>query len=768
LKAFTALLATLACLLVLPASALAAEFTVDSIADEPDVGGLNGICLSGGLKCTLRAAIEESNSSTGTKDTIKFSGSIFEGLTGDTIAIGSSLTVTAPVKIDGRFNGAQCNTSAGVKGPCVEVSGPAAGSSLVVENANEVEVEGLAITGATGAGAAAVNVINGSEDFEARGTWLGVKLDGTAGANNKGIFLDPESNGATIGGTTEAARNVIANNSFEGLDIEGADNADVLGNYFGVKPDGATQAANGKNIEITDTIAFEANGDEVGTTVEGAAVTTQACDGGCNVISGSNGSGVDLVGDGIGQNELPADGPTTVSGNYVGLNSGGVTPVPTGALFDILAGAAGDVTIGGTAAGDANYIAAGGYGIYQENSDGFQALGNVIGRNPLGAGVGAPSTAGIFLFSLSSTERETIEGNTIRLDGGAGIEQRFGGADIANNSIEEGQYGILTFGSPAAAGSNVIEENTIVNAELNAVLIKNENNLLVGNLIEGSSLAAIRIEGATGTGTLIGGDLESEENEISGNGGDAIEVVDPEDTDTQIKRNFGSGNGGLFIDLGANGPGNSVSGPNAGIQPPSIDSAKLAGASGGGALPGAEVRVFRKATASPGEIESFLGEAKADGSGNWTVTYPAAIPGETRIAATQSALEGTSELAFATTEPAPKTGGDSSTDQKEKTPTAKKPGKTKKPGKSKGGVPETTITKGPKGKIHSTTAKFKFSSNEKGAKFECKLDRKPFKSCKSPKTYKKLKPGKHVFKVRAVKGKQVDPTPAKRKFKVVA
>jgi hypothetical protein len=77
------------------------------------------------------------------------------------------------------------------------------------------------------------------------------------------------------------------------------------------------------------------------------------------------------------------------------------------------------------------------------------------------------------------------------------------------------------------------------------------------------------------------------------------------------------------------------------------------------------------------------------------------------------------------------------------------------------------ILKGPKGKVHKTTVKFKFSSNEKGAKFECRLDRKKFKPCKSPKTYKKLKPGKHVFKVRAVKGKDVDATPAKRKFKIV-
>jgi hypothetical protein len=165
-------------------------------------------------------------------------------------------------------------------------------------------------------------------------------------------------------------------------------------------------------------------------------------------------------------------------------------------------------------------------------------------------------------------------------------------------------------------------------------------------------------------------------------------------------------------------------------------------------VPGATVRVFRKKTAEAGELESFLGEAEADGGGNWSVTYGAAIPGETRIAATQTSEGGTSELAFATTEPEPK-----------------------KEGGGKDTPPQTKIvkgpqTKGPKARPH--TAKFKFTSNEAGSTFKCKLDRKPVKRCKSPKTYKKLKPGKHVFKVWATDAAgNKDPTPAKRKFKIL-
>ena len=78
--------------------------------------------------------------------------------------------------------------------------------------------------------------------------------------------------------------------------------------------------------------------------------------------------------------------------------------------------------------------------------------------------------------------------------------------------------------------------------------------------------------------------------------------------------------------------------------------------------------------------------------------------------------------------------------------------------------PETTI--GSK-KIKGTTAKFTFSSNAPGSSFQCKLDKRAFKPCSSPKKYKHLTLGKHKFQVRAVDvAGNVDPTPAKQKFKI--
>jgi large repetitive protein len=82
-------------------------------------------------------------------------------------------------------------------------------------------------------------------------------------------------------------------------------------------------------------------------------------------------------------------------------------------------------------------------------------------------------------------------------------------------------------------------------------------------------------------------------------------------------------------------------------------------------------------------------------------------------------------------------------------------------------APQTTIKSGPSGKTGSHKATFKFKSNEAGATFQCKLDGKKWASCRSPKTYKNLKDGKHTFRVKARDAAgNVDPSPAKRSWRV--
>ncbi len=75
-------------------------------------------------------------------------------------------------------------------------------------------------------------------------------------------------------------------------------------------------------------------------------------------------------------------------------------------------------------------------------------------------------------------------------------------------------------------------------------------------------------------------------------------------------------------------------------------------------------------------------------------------------------------------------------------------------------APDTVIDKGPKKKIKAAKAKFRFSSPDAGASFECRLDGKPYKPCASPLKLKRIKRGKHVFSVRAVLAGTSDPSPA--------
>jgi hypothetical protein len=618
-------------------------------------------------------------------------------------------------------------------------------------------IRGLAITGA----GTAVNVIEQSSGFVAENDWLGVKLNGTAGANTRGIFLDPESDGAIIGGLTPEARNVIANSTNEGLDIQGASLAKVLGNYIGVGPDGATAAPNGKNVEVTSSAAQKAVGNEIGGELSPQAAGTQSCDGACNVISGSPSSGIDLLGEGGGEEPPPQS--TLIHANYIGLNAGGGGPVPN-AMQGILVGKSHETKIGAGTPETVNRITGGNYGILAGSggvaADHLAVEGNSIGTNVANGVMSPPSSGGIVVDSAGVPGLEAaanISENLIRMTGAEAIQQHGPGAAIEENIILGSRHGIRTYGAVGPEG-NTIEGNLIQNAIETGVLVENDGNVVIGNEIgngaTGIHLGPLVLEGVTASGNTIGGDTAEEENTLTGNSGDAIEIAGDGSDQNVVARNGGDENDGLFIDLAADGQGNPALGPNGGIQAPVISAATPTALSGT-AEAGATVRVFGKATSAPGEIEGFLGQTTADGSGNWSFAYGAPLPEGTPVAATQTAAaKGTSELAIATTAKPPSEdgggGGGGGAAEADTSP------------------PQTKITKGPRKKTRKRTARFRFSSSEAGSSFECKLDRGPFRPCRSPRKYKKLKPGRHVFRVRAVDASgNRDHSPAVRKFRVL-
>lgn len=750
-------------LLAVPAGAVAAEYTVNSTGDQVDQTVGSAGCKTAVGTCTLRAAIEESNATPffeNEGNIIKFQFGTFDGELGGTIELGSTLpTITRKVRIEGSPRPLQCETDYfGVPGPCTGIDGPAGDTAFRV-SAPSVQLIGFAISNAKTAAEAV-----GGPGLWMWNNWIGLKLDGSAGPVETGAFVDQNSNGADFGGYYSLPRDIFANVTGVALDLDGADNATVRGNGFGVMPDGATPAPNGANIRIGDAATGEnrtARANWIGERLDEEPLATSICDGGCNVIAAAKGTGIDLGGN--GGSEEPATGSTRIFGNYIGLDAFG-QPLPNEAV-GVLAGGSIGTTIGGPTAGDRNLIDGGTAGILAGPTGGqLRVEGNWIGLNPSGTGTQEPpSQGGIAITGGSDVE---VFDNRLSMLTGTALEIAAYGSLVEHNVIGESVTGARLSGG--AVGIHVpktcgwcapMADNTILGATKYGVWIEGNGALLFGNRIEDSGEAGVNIEEpgifAGVTGAVIGGNTVADENTISGSGGPAIRMVENRVFSTvynEVLRNHGSGNAGPFIAL--------VNGANGGIKPPTHISSGEAGATGE-AEPGAVVRVFRKANSSAGEIEGFLAEAVANESGTWNVAYPSAIPAGTIVAANQTSKEfGSSEYVFATTtEPEESNnGGDSGGNGGNATP--QPPASDKTP-------PQTFILMGPPRKSPARVAQFKFTSYEPGSSFECKLDRGPYKPCGSPITLRRLWLGKHVFEVWAIDtAGNKDKSPAMYKFRV--
>lgn len=64
-------------------------------------------------------------------------------------------------------------------------------------------------------------------------------------------------------------------------------------------------------------------------------------------------------------------------------------------------------------------------------------------------------------------------------------------------------------------------------------------------------------------------------------------------------------------------------------------------------------------------------------------------------------------------------------------------------------VPRIRVTSKPPRQTRSRNASFRFRSTVARSRFSCRLDRGRFRACRSPKTYRRLKPGRHRVTIRA-------------------
>jgi hypothetical protein len=795
----------------LPALASAAEFAVNSVEDTVETTACETSSTSD--ECTLRSAIDLANTTpnVGGPDTITFSQSVFGGAApASTIEIGSPLpAVTESVTLlGGDTAGRQCPTGWGLDGPCVEIIATGVTGILPVKAGN-VTVEGIAFGGAqTG-----ILVEKGATRFTARNDWFGVGLNSGVGAglSKAGIRLDAGADEALIGGLDPTERNVFTTGEV-GLYVDGASSSATQGNYFGLQPNGAFSFGHSLDVGVrivddtSGTPVVKAGENEVGG-VLGPEATTAACDGPCNAFAvEEGGADIDLGGFSGGQ-VAAASGPTRIRGNYLGLSPDGTAGIGR-AEEGIYAGpprsasepGPSEVIVGGSnSLSEGNFFVGGRHGVLAERAELLGVIGNEFGYLFEGSRADAPEVAGISASSEGVAVGAYLVGNKMNAEGSIGIESLFKGAQISGNEIVGGQFGILAKNDDGGVG-NLIEGNILTEAggaESGAgIKVENDANLITGNSVSKAKGVGIYVDGedfehqsesntivgnevteaaeigvAVGSNAnhnRVGGDAAGEANTLLGSGFavatpewarafGAITINSRQAGRNEIAANTGFGNAGAFIKLISHG---GMEEPNGGIKPPVIATARQSSATGT-ALPGATVRVFSKAKSEAGELGALLGVVTADAGGAWKATF-AKQPVGTLLAATQTGEiapvvgRGTSEVSAplaAIADPEDKGGGGGGGGDGG--------GGGGSTGSGAAGPPpppavakvalKVKIVFAPEKTIEVTTVKFKFAvTNVSAAMFECKLDGAKWAKCVSQKIYRKLKVGKHTFRVRAV------------------
>ena len=615
-------------LAIAPAAAQADEdfFVVDTTSDS---GALTA-CTGAAGDCSLRGAFTNADDADATDaDTIVFDATIFDGV--ETVPGEATIVLASGLASDENLIlGTSCSSTS----PCAGIDGPF-GENAIGVNDGSFSMNGVAIFGTTGGGAGLFKGTAG-DSLSLVNNYFGLKLDGTASGNERGVTLS--SGNAQIGGVGSAPNYFAAN--LTGLQVFTADNVTVQGNVFGVRPNGVVEANTASDIDL----ASNALNDGPQNITIGATPndSTPACDDGCNVIAAAGGftsRGIEFT----TQGSDAASGNVTIQGNHIGLNAAGTASTGTGILVAVASGDG--VTVEG------NHLAGGALGVTAGSSaEGVAIKDNSIGTNSAETAVvdGAQASS-IFLNSFSA-DPALVQGNLVAQDpvntqeaitiGNAGAtidENQIGIEGVANSG---GGIGVSLTGN-----DHLVEENTIVETSGDAIVLRNAvGNTIAANTIgigdDGIAGEGIEIAGppSTSLSNVIGGETVARANTFDGVTGDAIRLVGDTQDQNRIQVNLGSSNG-LFVDLeGDDGEGNGATGPNAGIEAPKVKKVKKEEVSGEG-VPGGEVWVYRSRSDKkevPSGLKKLLGTKNVKNDGTWKFKPDKKIKGKHVITALQA------------------------------------------------------------------------------------------------------------------------------------
>lgn len=306
-------------------------YTVNDTGDESDANPGDGLCNADPsapiLKCTLRAAIQESNANAVSPEFVFFK------IPGDgvhTISPNSELPrIADTVTIDG-YSQPDSSPNTLARGTnarlLIQLNGTNAGEftdGLDVDAPNSV-VKGLVINRFDGEG---VDLLQQGDGSKVEGNFIGTDPSGTVAKGNtfSGVEVFFESNDDTVGGNTPAARNLISGNDDLGVNIFSAAGTGVFGNLIGTSKDGIGRLGNGEQgVDV-----FDGSNNSIGDGTA-AGANTIAFNGLQGVRVRVPSSGV-AVGDHISRNSIFSNGRLGIDLGLGGANTNDQGDADTGA-----------------------------------------------------------------------------------------------------------------------------------------------------------------------------------------------------------------------------------------------------------------------------------------------------------------------------------------------------------------------------------------------------------------------------------------------------
>lgn len=530
--------------------------------------------------------------------------------------VGTLITNAAQSNVIGGTSTAARNIISGNLGDGAVFSGAGTSSNLVQGNyiglnsdgsaALPNQGEGIQIFGSAssntigGTAAGATNVIsgnsgdglivNGSDGTLIQGNYIGTDPNGSTAMPNgaNGIYIWAGSQNTNVGGTTSAARNIISGNSGDGIDLNGATNTLIQGNYIGLNFGGSAAMSNGgSGIALFN----GANSNTIGGLTAGAA----------NVVSGNGSNGF--------RNGVYINGSNNnlVQGNYIGVDATGLVARGNSAEGVIIFNGAQNNTVGGNVPGARNVIAANAF--YDVRVSGTGTTGNIILGNYIG-------------LDKNGVTGLANDNNGVAVFGGAQNNIIGGTAAGSRNFIAgHARYGLLI--ADSGTNANSVQGNT---------LGLNTNGSPVSNTFAGAAIFG----GAQSN--MVGGNAIGAGNIIAGNSGDGLDLFDSSTIKNRISQNSIYSNQsqgiGLFTNSNNNQPAPTIS--SATLSPSLVNSGGIDITAMTSA--GVNTIEFFASPSGGDEGQFFIGSVSA--SGSFSVSISAAVPTGYVVTATATDANG--------------------------------------------------------------------------------------------------------------------------------